>query len=336
MIRPTDNLAERLRELPLEEPRPDAMTARVLAEARRAAPRRSIAWSGRPMRRPRFLAVAAAVLVLILASWGVLYFSPATAAALADASGPGGFSGEILDHFGLGGENITAESSSATSSGYKVQLVGAYADSIRTVVLLKIAPAAFIAGDLRLTDQFGTVYQASNGEGNLETGDQAVSFEPASSLASLTGMRFTLTMNQMALLGGQQVSGSWTVKGVVLLKSGTTLQTPASGSLGPGTVTFVDARYVGRVVSIKAEVRGVSLDGVIPATAPGTKPQPALSVVLAPADGGPPKPVNSLDESSTGDVRQLQLLFVNVDPGKYFVVISVDGVGTLRSALVVR
>jgi hypothetical protein len=215
-------------------------------------------------------------------------------------------------------------------------LVGAYADSIRTVVLLKIAPAAFIAGGLRLTDQFGTDYQTSNGEGNLATGDQVVSFEPASWLATLAGMRFTLTMNQIALLSGQQVSGSWTVKGVVLLKSGTALQTPASGSLGPGTVRFVDARYVGRVVSIKAEVRGVSLDGVIPATAPGTKPQPALSVALASADGGPPKLVNSLDESSTGDVSQLQLLFVNVDPGRYFVVISVDGVGTLRSELVVR
>ena len=68
------------------------------------------------MRRPGFLAVAAALLVLTLASWGALYFSPATAAALADASGPGGFSGEILDHFGLGAENITAESSAAASS----------------------------------------------------------------------------------------------------------------------------------------------------------------------------------------------------------------------------
>ena len=320
-----DQLAERLRELPLDVPRPDAITPRVLRAAAGPAP-----------RRPAFLAIAAAFLVLLLGSWGVLYFSPATAAALADTSGPGGFSGEILDRFGLGSENITAESSSATSSGYTVQLVGAYADSIRTVVLLKTSPAAFIFGLPQLTDQFGTTYSSQNGQGNLETGDQVVSFEPASWLASSTGMRVTLTLNQVELLGGQSVSGSWTVKGVVLLKSGAKLDAPASGSLGPGTVTFADARYVGRVVSIQAEVHGVSVDGIVPAVGPGTKPQPALSVVLAPADGSAPKPADSLSQSSTGDVTQLQMLFVNVSRGRYYVVVSVEGVGRLQSALLVR
>jgi hypothetical protein len=319
-----DQLAERLQELPLDVSRADVITARVLT-ARRRAP-----------RPPAFLAVAAAFLVLLLASWGVLYFSPATAAALADASGPGGFSGEILNHFGLGTENITAESSTATSSGYKVKLIGAYADPLRTVVLLRITPGAFVSGDFVLTDQFGWTYQNLNAEGNLETGDQALTFEAATWLASSTGMRFTLTLNGVELLGGSHVSGSWTVKGVVLLNGGTTLQTPASGSLGPGTVTFSEARYAGRALSIKAEVRGVSVDGMVPAVGPGTKPQPALSVALAPADGGPLRPASTLSGSSNGDVSELEMLFLNVDPGKYFVVISVEGAGTLRSPIVVR
>src|SRR5258708_2882053 len=321
-----EQLADRLRELPLDVPRPDVIRARVLTGAARPA----------PARPPGFLAVAAAFLVLVLASWGVLYFSPAAAAALADATGPGGFSGQILDQFGVGAENVTAEKSAATSSGYKVGLVGAYADSIRTVVLLKMTPGAFVSGDFVLTDQFGWTYHDLNAEGNLETGDQVVSFEPASFLASSTGMRFTLTSHQVELLGGHSVPGSWTVKGVVLLKSGTTLAAPPSGRLGPGTVTFSNARYAGRDVSIQAEIRGVVVDGMVPALGPGTKPQPALSVALAPAVGGPSRAASSFSTSSSGDVSQLQIEFLNVDPGSYFVVISVAGVGTVRSPLVVR
>lgn len=324
MNRSIDQLAERLRELPLDVPRPELITARVLTAKPRAP------------RRPVFLAVAAAFLVLLLASWGVLYFSPATASALADASGPGGFSAQILDHFGLGSENITAENSSATSSGYKVQLVGAYADPLRTVVLLKITPGAFAFPDFGLSDQFGWTYATGSGEGNLETGDQVLTFEPATWVASNTGMRFTLTLSRVELLGGQRVSGSWRVKGVVLLNGGTTLQTPAPGSLGPGTVTFTGARYAGRAVSIKAEVRGVSVDGIVPAVGPGTKPQLALSVGLAPADGGPLMHADTFNTSSNGGTSQLDMLFLNVDPGKYFVVISVEGAGTLRSPIVVR
>jgi hypothetical protein len=267
-------------------------------------------------------------------SWGVLYFSPATAAALADASGPG-FSHEILDNFGLGTENITAQNSSATSSGYKVQLVGAYADSIRTVVLLKSDPPVFVSGFARLTDQFGTTYYLHNGEGNLLTGDQVLSFEPASWLAMNTGMRFALTFDQLELLDGSSVRGSWTVKGVVLLKTGTLLHAPPPGPLGSGMVRFTEVRYVGRVISIQAEVRGVSLDGEVPPLKQGAKPSPRFQVELAPIDGSLGKPANSFGWSSSGDVTKLQLLFVNVDPGTYYVILSLAGEGQLQSPLVV-
>src|SRR5260370_29781356 len=93
-----DQLADRLRELPLDVPRPDVITARVLTGAARPA----------PARPPGFLAVAAAFFGLVLASLGVLYFSPAAAAALAVATGAGGFSGPILDPFCLGAEDGTA------------------------------------------------------------------------------------------------------------------------------------------------------------------------------------------------------------------------------------
>ena len=322
MNQPNDQLAQRLRAIPLDHPRPEVITSRVLGAAARPAPSRVL---------PR-LAIAAAILVAAVpVAWGALYFSPATAAALADASGPGGFSGEILDNFGLGAENITAQNSSATSSGYRVQLVGAYADSIRTVVLLKMDPPGF-SGTAMLTDQFGTTYHLSNGEGNLLTGDQVLSFEPASWLASVTGMRFTLTFNQVSLLVGTNVAGSWTVKGVVLLKTGKMLHAPSSGSLGSGTVAFTEVRYVGRVLSIQADVRGVSLDEP---QVKQTKPTPRFQVELAPTDGRPGKPANSFDWSTSGDVTKLQLLFVNVDPGTYYLILSLAGEGELQRTLVV-
>jgi len=318
MNRPTDQLAQRLRELPLDQPRPELTAARVLWAASRPAPRRSVSR----------LAVAVAVLVAALpAAWGVLYFSPATAAALADASGPG-FSHEILDNFGLGTQTITAQSSSATSSGYKIQLVGAYADSIRTVLLLKSDPPVFISGFVELTDQFGTTYHASNGEGNLLSGDQVMSFEPASWLASSTGMRFTLTVNQVALLGGQDVAGSWTVHGVVLLKTGKLLKAPPSGPIGSGTVRFTEVRYIERAVFIQAEVSGVSLEGEVPPVAPGTKPSPRFDVVLVGADGIARHP-------QTWSGPHLQMLFVNVEPGTYNLILTLAGEVPLQRALVV-
>jgi len=326
MNQPIDQLAQRLRELPLDQPRPGPITVRVLVAAGRPA----------PARRLSHLAIAVAVLLAALpVAWGVLYFSPATAAALADASGPGGFSAEILDNFGLGAENVTAQNSSATSTGYTVHLVGAYADSIRTVVLLKMDPAGFMAGMPQLSDQFGTGYHPRSGEGNLLSGDQVISFQPASWLASGTGMRFTMTFNEIYLLGGERVVGSWTVKGVVLLKTGKSLQTPSSGSLGSGTVRFTEVRYVGRVVSIEAEVRGVSLEGEVPPVKQGTKPSPRFQVELAPTDGGPRKPANSFSWSSSGDVTKLQLVFVNVDPGTYHLVLALAGEGELQRSLLV-
>jgi hypothetical protein len=335
-----EQLAERLQQLPLDHPQPKVVTTRVLAAAADATAMRHFTTSGRRVRSLRSLAIAAAVLLAALpVAWGVLYFSPATAAALADASGPGGFSREILDNFGLGtGSGVTAQSSSASSSGYKVQLVGAYADSIRTVILLNVTPAASAGGfQLRLTDQFGTTYQFHGSEGNLLSGDQALDFERASGLASVTGLRFTLSFDELTLLSSQNVSGAWTVKGIVLLHSGTNLNHPAAGSLGAGTVTFTEVRYSGRVVLIRADVRGVSLAGEVPAVAPGTKPRPRFNIELAPADGS----ATSIHGggggwSSSGDVTELRAMFFNVDPGTYFLTLSLDGAGTLQRTLVVR
>ena len=325
MNQPTDQLAQRLRELPLDEPRPERITSRVLGGAPRPAPSRLL---------PR-LAIAAAILVAAgPVSWGVLYFSPATAAALADASGPG-FSHEILDNIGLGtGSSITALSSSATSSGYRVQLVGVYADSIRTVILVKVQPGAMVSGFPRLTDQFGITYEMRSAEGNLETGDEAMIFDPPPGLVSVTGLRFTLEVHELVTMSRQSVHGAWTVKGVVLLNAVKHLAAPASGPLGQGSVTFIDARYGGRVISIRADVRGISLDGEVPAVSPATKPTPRFDIKLVRADGSLLRPLVS-GWGSSGGVTKLEATWVNIEPGTYNLVLTLAGEGGLQRTLVV-
>src|SRR5258708_14194342 len=96
-----DQLADRLRELPLDVPRPDVITARVLTGAARPA----------PARPPGFLAVAARFLVLVLASWGVLFFPPAAAAPAPGEAGPGGFLGPEPVPSRLGPGKLLAEQS---------------------------------------------------------------------------------------------------------------------------------------------------------------------------------------------------------------------------------
>jgi hypothetical protein len=99
-------------------------------------------------------------------------------------------------------------------------------------------------------------------------------------------------------------------------------------------VRFTEVRYVGRVISIQAEVRGVSLDGEVPPMKQGAKPSPRFQVELAPIDGSLGKPA-SFGWGSSGDVTKLQLLFVNVDPGTYYVILTLAGEGRLQSTLVV-
>jgi hypothetical protein len=215
-----------------------------------------------------------------------------------------------------------------------VQLVGVYADSIRTVILLKVQPGAMVSGFPRLTDQFGTTYEMRSAEGNLETGDEAMIFEPPPGFVSVTGLRLTLEMHELLTMSPHSVNGTWTVKGVVLLNAVKHLAAPASGPLGQGSVTFIDARYGGRVVAIRADVRGISLDGEVPAVSPASKPTPRFDIKLVRADGSLLRPLVS-GWGSSGGVTKLEATWVNVEPGTYDLVLTLAGEGRLQSTLVV-
>src|ERR1700694_6154409 len=138
-----DLLEQRLADLAIETPDPGLITARVISQA------------ARPKRRQltRTVALGVATVTLIVA---VLYFAPAADVVLADIP----IARELLPDAGLlgAGNRGTSVGAISTSSGIRLELVGAYADSSRTVLLVHAEPAVRPSGlgpNDMVTDQFG-------------------------------------------------------------------------------------------------------------------------------------------------------------------------------------
>ena len=326
-----EELARRLKDLPLEQPQARVITARVLSEARR--PTRV------PSRvRPRPAGFRPAALAVVLVAMlpltrAFLYFSPASSTALADVGGPNGFSNFVLQGVGLGpGSEVTSQSASVGDTSFRIRLVGAYADSIRTVVLVNVYPAD-ANFDAVLRDQFGLSYDMHSGQGDLRTGDYALAFSPASWLTAKAGLRFTLEMHPVPL--GFSLEGApLKLRGVVLVNSGHQLATPESGPVGQGYLTFRSVRYAGRVVAFDAELSGIP-NSELNREFPKGSGLAALTIVMTPANGGPAIMASEYGESSNGGPTSLSAYFTDVDPGSYALSIAVYGEGSLERTIVV-
>ncbi|HXN91807.1 MAG TPA: hypothetical protein VN906_10015 [Candidatus Sulfotelmatobacter sp.] len=268
-----EELGQRVRELPIDRPDAKSVTARVLATRRASPPRRS--WS--PAPRLRALAAVAAVLVL---TWAVFYFSPATGAALADTP-VGPFSSFVLQEAGLGnGTAVTSQDASASQAGVSVRLLGVSANPIQTVILLKVSPVDATPVYATLTDQFGTSYEFRGGYGDLRTGDLAEIFAPPSGFASTLGMRFTFTLSGVDA-HGSVIPATWTIRGTVLPHGGLTFAAPQPATLGQVTVTFSGGREADGIMQITAHVHGVTTDqlGLSQKQTAGTTPPLTVEVI---------------------------------------------------------
>jgi hypothetical protein len=327
MTQTDDRLAERLRELTLDRPDPRSLASRVLAVA--AQPERQQAI-------PRPLLVAAAMLVAIAGAWGVLYFSPITGAALADASGGSATASDVLRAVGLGaGATVSAQNSTATASGYRIQLVGASTDSIRTVVLLKITPAdAMSFVGVNLSDQFGSSYELLEGVATTNTGDEALVFGPPRGLAARTGLRFSVDLRLVSTRAGGTVPGAWKVSGTVLPDAGTLLDPPAPGGLGAGTVTFRQPRSAGGVLAVSADIAGLSTEQLGASVPSGGKAQLALQAVLVDPTGTE-LPMN-IRVSGADGVSRFDAVAFGIHPGTYRLRLTLASGGSLERILVVR
>jgi hypothetical protein len=320
-----DELGQRLRELPVEQPDPGAVAARVLANHRSVATRRS--WSLPPMVRP-FAAVVAGLIVL----WGVFYMSPATGAALADAPGVGTFSSFVLQEVGLGsGSSVTPENAVVSQSGVTIRLLGVSANPIHTLLLLNISPKTYLPMGASLTDQFGISYEERGGYGDLRTGDWAAIFAPPSGVASAVGMRFTLTFNGIST-GQGVIQGTWAFHGIALVHTGVTFSAPAAAAMGEVTITFSNGRVVDGILEMNARVRGVTMDQLGLSQKQTADAVPPLLVevydsggnqLAVPYDFGPDNTGLSIDVIAYGAA----------DHGRYTLRISIQGFGSVDRSI---
>jgi hypothetical protein len=322
----TDALEQRLSDLTFEIPDPGRITARVMSQARK--PSRGML--------PRALASVVGTLVVAV---GILYFVPAADVALADAP----IAGPLLQDAGLvgAGNHVTAVGASATSSGYRLELVGAYADSTRTVLLVRSEPPILITGieQPELKDQFGRTYQLGSAVMNGLTGTLALEFDPLAWPDAFTGARISLYLNGVTPVTcvaapsgnladtvctqGPPVAGSWTLRATVGINESTTLALPSPARLGQATFRFVSVRSSAATIAVDIDVAGVTSDDLNARIPNGGKGTEVFTIELLSPSGAIVNGSYQLVDAQSG----VHILFVGyrVSAGDYRLHISYRG-----------
>jgi hypothetical protein len=197
-------------------------------------------------KRPRniLFGIAAASVVLIAANALTAYFAPRYGQALANAPIVGAVAGPVLHFSGLDVSVVIPLNESVTSSGHTVKLIGAYADTERTVLFLQVDGQAHgvpnkqqscCYAEATLTDQFGHSYQP-----NYSVDALAPTFSPLVSPASNLGARLTLHISSLMPTGPgfSETSGDWELHLTLIQQAGTVLPLPAPVTANGVTYTF--------------------------------------------------------------------------------------------------
>jgi hypothetical protein len=131
---------------------------------------------------------------------------------------PGGLVGltqDALQAAGLSGSQVVPLTGSGANANLKVSVSGVYADQVSTVLFVEVdetcqpGPGCGIGGPY-LTDQFGTRYDITGGEG-IGVGAYPMFFQPLSGPAA-SGARLTLHVPQGSNELRIPLSGTWTAK----------------------------------------------------------------------------------------------------------------------------
>lgn len=313
----TDLMEDRLRKLIVDTPDAGRISARVLGQT--AEPRRRL--------MPRVAAAPVAFIALVVL---VAYFVPAADTAIAGLQP----AGDLLRDAGLVGarDHITYVGATSTSSGYRLELVGVYADSSRTVFLLHSDPGVGPdPGSLRLTDQFGRSYMAANGAQHFDTGDSEFQFEALAWPDGITGARITLHVPVLEKFGTTGplplVQGNWELTAIVGVDQGASLPLPPPATLGPARFRFTSLRYSTATVGVDMEETGVSFEELGRTIPDGLKGFPAFSIEMFDPAGNN---VSGSGESSSdpGGVHIRFLGFRIGGGGNYVLRLSYYGYGS--------
>jgi hypothetical protein len=322
----TDLLEERLQKLSIEVPDAGRVAARVLSTVSRRQTR-------------RFPLVAGAGVVTVALLVLIAYFAPAADTALASVP----IAGDMLRDAGLVGAagRITSVGSESSSSGYRLRLVGAYADSARTVLLLHVDPPIdFSSTPIVVTDQFGRTYQFQGGTGDLLTGDSVLQFEALAWPDAITGACITLHLLSVLAVDqggpGQTVSGAWTLPATLGVDEGTTLALPSPATLGPAHYRFTAVSYTPATVAIDMEVTGVSFSYVALDIPDGRgKVMPAFNIDLIDPNGQVINGSSSMNDDLLGRTQIHFIGFRLGASGRYVLRVSYVGAGQFERVLTI-
>lgn len=322
----TDILEQRLRRLSVSTPDPGRVSARVLESG-------AAGW--RPA--PRRLAAALVAFLALVAL--VTYFVPALGTVVADIP----VAGDLLRDAGIFGvrDRITSVGSSATSSGYRLELVGAYADSSRTVLLVR-APALVSAdfSSVTLTDQFGRTYSGQSAAGDLRSGETEMQFEPLAWPVGFTGARITLHVRTVDVFPADlsaplHVAGAWDLPATLGVDEGSNLAPPAPGALGKARFRFTSVVYTPATLEIQVDEWGMSIDELNRIIPDGGKGTPAFILEVVGPDGSLTSGYGSWSDDSLGVVHISLRVFRAAGPGTYVVTIGYAGLGSFDRTLIV-
>lgn len=334
-----DLLEQRLAGLVVNAPDAGRITAQALSLA------------AKPQRR-RFLRVAALAVATLGLMLGVLYFVPRTDAVLANTP----IAGDLLRDAGLAGagDRVTAVGAVSTSSGYRLELIGAYADAARTVLLIHAEPQILFAGrgpDLK--DQFGRTYYLHGGETNGLTGNIVLTYDALAWPDAITGARITLiatavqpftcamppggTSLDAVCSTGQPMTGSWTLPATIGIDEGTVLALPAPGRLGPANFRFTFVVSTPATISIGMEVTGMSYDDLYKRVPDGLKGRQLFNIELIGPDGASMggNGAGNASDNLTGTRIQIGLYWPRSGPaaGDYRLRVTYEGLGEFDRVL---
>ncbi len=281
-------LERRLEALTVEVPDAGRVAALVLGSRPRSQARR---WP-----RTALSVVAAMVLTALVA-----YFAPSASTVVARVP----LAGDALG----ARDRVTLVGDSATSNGYTITLVAAYADATRTELIFHSSPVASLGLGIQMSDQFGRTYIVSSSFSNLVTGDIRVELDPLAWPAPLTGARITVQIKQLNPDGdptAAPVMGAWILHATLGVDEATSLALPAPATLGHARLRFTSVVYTPGSVAVDFEITGVSFEDLQLGVSGDPKPKPAFAVDVLDSNG------KSIMSSSDERVDWLGVIHVHV------------------------
>lgn len=300
----------------------------------------------RRMAMPVFRWVAVAVAVLVLGNLVAARALPGYALALADAPVIGGISTPLLQLAGLAPSQVSPAGSTATVDGQTIKVLGGFADTARTVVIVQVdgrnsPPSKTAAGyDVlaSLTDQYGHRYSQT-------VAGQDLWFQPLVGPATKGPVHLTLHVTQLNMWSASspgrpstqsEFTGNWVLGLTVMQQPDVAPPLPSPVTVNGTTYAVTSIKISGTEVSVNWRASGGSEIAQLykldyqpggPDVAPGSPEQMISMRYFMPAilnpDGSYAGPTGNSNNSGFGIISPTlitgRIQYVLQGPGRYLI-----------------